>query len=155
VVRVAAAPLILIGADIVSVPTVERAFPDAGDVVAGNIVAQVVALIVRAPEIAVGADGETHAIANSRCEHGAVLAAGRKLQEIGAIGFDTPGGTALGYEHVAIGSDAYQTRAFEPRREQAHLESRRHRRLFSVGARRHLHLVCAVPCGRPAADRPA
>jgi len=80
----AAVPGIFIGTDIVPGPAVERAFPDAGDVVAGDVVAQAVALVGRAPEIAVGTDGETDAIADSRREDAAVLAVRRKLQDIGA-----------------------------------------------------------------------
>src|SRR6516162_6933922 len=81
---------IFIGTDIIPGPAVGRAFLDAGDIVAGDIVAQAVAFVGRAPEIAIGTDSETDAIADSRCEDAAVLAVWGELQDVGAIGFDAP-----------------------------------------------------------------
>src|SRR5262249_61219199 len=62
------------------------------DVVGWNVVADRVALVCRAPQVAIGADCEPYAIANTGSVNAAVAAIGVERKHSGAIGLVAPRG---------------------------------------------------------------
>src|SRR4029077_20457739 len=89
----AAAARILVGADVVPGPAVERAFTHARDVVGWNVIAEPVALIGRAPEFAAPwRDRHADAVADAGREDVAVLALRIEREHCGAVGLIAPGG---------------------------------------------------------------
>src|ERR1700689_5219431 len=82
---------ILIAADIVPGPAVERALAYPGNVVRHQIVAQTVAFIGRAIEVAgLGVNGKPHAIADTGGEYARILAVGIEHEHISAIALAPP-----------------------------------------------------------------
>src|ERR1700681_2823512 len=79
----AAVPRVLIGADVIPWPAVERALPDPREVVGRDIVADTVALIGGAPHLARRIDCETDAIADAGGVDVAVAAVRIERQHIG------------------------------------------------------------------------
>src|SRR6266852_2634187 len=58
-------PRIFVAADVVPRPAIESALANPRDVVGWNIIADCVALVGRAPQVAIGADREAYAIADT------------------------------------------------------------------------------------------
>src|ERR1700733_563076 len=85
-------PRVLVGADIVPGPAVERAFAYAGDVVGRRVVADAVALVGRAPQrAAAGRNRHADAVTDAVGIDALVLAVGIERQNVGALGFAAPG----------------------------------------------------------------
>src|SRR5262249_31642895 len=83
---------IFVAADIVPRPAIEGAFTNPCDVVRWNVIADRVALVGRAPQVAIGADRKPYAVANTRGVNPAVAAVGVERQHGGAISFVAPRG---------------------------------------------------------------
>jgi hypothetical protein len=86
-------------------------------------------------------EGNAERLVQARGEH--LLA---RLAILGRAQHPDAAGAALDHEYVAVGRNAHLARSFEPGGEQAHLESRRHHRLFGAGARGHPHKAGARRC---------
>src|SRR5262249_45528396 len=84
-------PRIFVGADVVPRPAVECALANPGDVVGRNVVADRVALVGRAPHVAIGTDRKADAIADTGGVDATVAAIGVEHQNSGTIGLGTPG----------------------------------------------------------------
>src|SRR3984893_8466245 len=87
----AAVPRVLIGTDVIPRPAVKRAFLHPRDVVGWHVVADAVALVGRAPHLALRIDREPDAIADASGVDAAVAAVRIEDQHIGALGLAAPG----------------------------------------------------------------
>src|SRR6202022_222234 len=86
------APRILVVSEIPPGPPIERALLHAGDIVGNQIVAEAVALVRRAPELARGrVDGNAHAVAQAGGECLAPLALWIEDQDVGTALLVVPG----------------------------------------------------------------
>src|ERR1019366_3640214 len=84
-------------------PAVEATLLHVGDVVGNKIVAEAVALIGRAPELACcRVDGFSYAVAQARCVDLYELSVGRELKYVGAMILL---GVGVGVVHVGVGAD--------------------------------------------------
>ncbi len=92
-----------VGADVVPGPAVEAVFLDGGDVVGDEVVAEVVALVDGAPELAGdGVDGLADAVADAGGVDLEELAFGGELEDVGAVEFL---GGGVGVVDVGAGAD--------------------------------------------------
>src|ERR1019366_10753195 len=89
----AGVPRILVRPDIPPGPAIESALAHARDVIGRQIVAEPVALVGRAPQIAGGGiDREADAIADAGRENAPALALRIEHQHVGALALAAPGG---------------------------------------------------------------
>src|SRR5690242_4155739 len=87
----AAAARILVGADVVPGPAIERALANAGDVVGRHVIAEAVALVGRAPQVAAPwRDRHANAVADAGRKDVAVLALRVEGEHRGAVGLIAP-----------------------------------------------------------------
>src|ERR1700683_2033163 len=78
---------ILVGADVIPGPSVERAVAHAGDVVGRNVVPEAVALVGRAPHRAVnGFNRHADAVANPGRVYATILTLRIECENVGAVG---------------------------------------------------------------------
>ena len=84
---------ILVRADVIPGPAVETALAHPGDVIGRQVVAETVALVGRAPQIAGGrVHGDADAVADAGREHLLVFSLRIEHEDAGAVGLVAPGG---------------------------------------------------------------
>ena len=94
---------VLVAAHVVPGPAEEAALLDAGDVVGDEVVAEVVALVGGAPELAGdGVDGLADAVADAGGVDLDELALGREFEDVGAVEL---AGVGVGVVDVGAGAD--------------------------------------------------
>ena len=94
---------VVVAAHVIPGPAVEAALLDRGDVVGDQVVAEVVALVGGAPELAGGGvDGFADAVADAVGVDLDELALGSELEDVGAVEL---AGVGVGVVHVGAGAD--------------------------------------------------